>query len=55
MDDGGDIAFIDLGNAALILPGGIRAAQAELGRVLLVDGAYERGLAMIDDPDLADQ
>jgi hypothetical protein len=30
------------------------AAKAELGRVLR-DGAYEAGLALIDDPDLADE
>jgi bifunctional DNA-binding transcriptional regulator/antitoxin component of YhaV-PrlF toxin-antitoxin module len=54
IDDGGEVAFVDLGNAALVLPGGIASARAELRRVLL-DGGYERGVAMIDDPDLADQ
>jgi bifunctional DNA-binding transcriptional regulator/antitoxin component of YhaV-PrlF toxin-antitoxin module len=53
IDDGGEVAFIDLGHAALILPGGTKAAVAELRRVL-DHGAYERGLALIDDPDLAD-
>jgi bifunctional DNA-binding transcriptional regulator/antitoxin component of YhaV-PrlF toxin-antitoxin module len=55
IDDGGDIAFLDLGDIAVILPGGIEQARAELRRVLLDEGRYERGLAMIDDPDLADQ
>ena len=54
IDDGGEVAFIDLGNAALILPGGSKAAVTEVRRVLQ-DGAYERGLGLIDDPDLADQ
>jgi bifunctional DNA-binding transcriptional regulator/antitoxin component of YhaV-PrlF toxin-antitoxin module len=53
IDDGGEVAFVDLGNAALILPGGSRAAMTELRRVL-DRGAYERGLHLIDDPDLAD-
>ena len=53
IEDGGDIGFIDLGDAALIVPGGPAAAKAELHRVLR--DHYEGGLAMIDDPDLADQ
>jgi bifunctional DNA-binding transcriptional regulator/antitoxin component of YhaV-PrlF toxin-antitoxin module len=54
IDGGGEVAFIDLGHAALILPGGTDAATTELRRVLQ-SGAYERGLDLIDDPDLADQ
>lgn len=51
--DGGDVGFIDLGGAALIVPGGLDAARAELRRVLA--DRYDAGLATIDDPDLADQ
>jgi bifunctional DNA-binding transcriptional regulator/antitoxin component of YhaV-PrlF toxin-antitoxin module len=54
IDHGGEVAFVDLGDAALILPGGLDAARLELRRVLL-DGAYEVGLRSIVDPDLADQ
>lgn len=50
---GGEVAFIDLGDAALILPGGIRAAQEELRRVLFDESRYEAAVAGIDDPDLA--
>jgi len=50
--DGGDVAFIDLGDAALVLPGGVEAAKAEVRRAL-AGGAYAEGLAAIDDPDLA--
>jgi hypothetical protein len=46
------VAFIDLGDAALILPGGVETAKAEVRR-LLAAGAYAEGLAAIDDPDLA--
>lgn len=49
----GEIAFIDLGDAALVLPGGIARAKAELKSVLTA--RYDAGLAAIDDPDLADQ
>ena len=53
IEDGGEIGFIDLGNSALVVPGGLEAAKRELWRVLRE--RYEIGLAMIDDPDLADQ
>jgi bifunctional DNA-binding transcriptional regulator/antitoxin component of YhaV-PrlF toxin-antitoxin module len=55
IEDGGEVAFVDLGDAALILPGGERAARAELRRRLLDDGGYEAGVAALSDPDLADQ
>jgi len=50
--DGGDVAFIDLGDAALILPGGIEEAKTEVRRAL-TGGAYAEGLVAINDPDLA--
>jgi bifunctional DNA-binding transcriptional regulator/antitoxin component of YhaV-PrlF toxin-antitoxin module len=50
--EGGAVAFIDLGDAALVLPGGIEGAKAEVRRVLAL-GAYQAGLAAVDDPDLA--
>ena len=51
--DGGEVGFIDLGDAALVVPGGVAAAQLELHRVLAE--RYEIGLVSLDDPDLADQ
>jgi bifunctional DNA-binding transcriptional regulator/antitoxin component of YhaV-PrlF toxin-antitoxin module len=53
IETGGDVAFVDLGDAALILPGGTDHAKSELKRVLAE--RYEAGLAVIEDPDLADQ
>jgi len=52
ISEGGTVAFVDLGDAALILPGGVETAKAEVRR-LLAAGAYAEGLAAIDDPDLA--
>jgi len=49
IEDGGEIAFVDLGDAALVLPGGL----AQLKSVLTA--RYKAGLAAIGDPDLADQ
>lgn len=51
--EGGEVGFIDLGGAALIVPGGLTAARHELRRVLAE--RYDEGLATIDDPDLAEQ
>ena len=53
IDEGGVISFIDLGDAALIVPGGVRVARRELHRVLRE--RYAEGVAAIEDPDLADQ
>lgn len=53
IDEGGEVGFIDLGDAALVVPGGVGAARAELRRVLAE--RYEDALKALDDPDLADQ
>lgn len=53
IDDGGEVGFIDLGDAALVVPGGVGAARRELRRVLAA--RYEQGVAGIEDPELADQ
>jgi len=50
---GGDIAFVDLGDAALVLPGGISQARVELKNVIA--RRYDAGLDALNDPDLADQ
>ena len=51
--EGGELGFIDLGGAALIVPGGEAAARRELRRVLR--DRYEAALLQIDLPELADQ
>ncbi|MBI2709878.1 MAG: AbrB/MazE/SpoVT family DNA-binding domain-containing protein [Actinobacteria bacterium] len=53
IDEGGKVGFIDLGDAALIVPGGVMEARRELRRVLA--DRYEQGLAAVVDPDLVDQ
>lgn len=53
IEKGGEVAIIDLGGAALVVPGGMQGARHELRRVLR--DRYEAGLAAIDDQDLADQ
>ena len=51
--EGGEIGIIDLGDAALVVPGGLDEARAELRRVLAEN--YDDAVAGLDDPDLADQ
>ena len=53
IEDGGTVGFIDLGDAALVVPGGLAAAKKELFRVL--GDRFAEGLAAIDDPDLQTQ
>lgn len=53
IEAGGEIGFIDLGEAALIVPGGLGAARRELRRALRE--RYARGLSAMNDPDLADE
>lgn len=53
IDGGGEVGIIDLGDAALIVPGGVDRARDELRRVLR--DRYEAGVGEIEDPDLADQ
>jgi AbrB family looped-hinge helix DNA binding protein len=53
ISEGGEVGIIDLGDAALIVPGGIEDARNELRRVLR--DRYEVGLDGIEDDDLADQ
>lgn len=53
IEHGGEVGIIDLGDAALIVPGGMQTARQELRHVLR--DRYEAGLASIEDPDLADQ
>jgi bifunctional DNA-binding transcriptional regulator/antitoxin component of YhaV-PrlF toxin-antitoxin module len=53
IEQGGEIGFIDLGGAALVVPGGVQVARRELHRALRE--RYAKGLAAIDDPDLADE
>lgn len=53
IEDGGEVGIIDLGDSALVIPGGIEVARRELRRVL--QERYEVGLGQIEDPDLAGQ
>jgi AbrB family looped-hinge helix DNA binding protein len=51
-DDGGEVGVIDLDGALLLVPGGIQAAKRALHSAIS-EGRYERAVAQIVDPDLA--
>ena len=53
IEEGGEVGVLDLGNAALIIPGGVESAKLELFRVLKT--TYSDGLDQLDDPELQDQ
>lgn len=53
IEDGGEVGFVDLGDAALVVPGGVDIARREL-RLVLRD-RYAHGVAVLDDPDIAQQ
>ena len=52
VEDGGTVGVIDLEGALLLVPGGIEAARRALHDAVS-GGRYERAVAAIDDPDLA--
>lgn len=53
IEEGGEVGIIDLGDAALVVPGGLGDARQELRRVLR--DRYDKGVAAIDDSDIGDQ
>jgi len=53
IDAGGEVGIIDLGDAALIVPGGVDVARHELHNVLRE--RYEDAVAGVTEPDLSDQ
>ncbi len=51
LDDGGSVGWIDLGDAIVVVPGGLR----KLRRELLEHADWEGAAAGFGDPDLANQ
>jgi bifunctional DNA-binding transcriptional regulator/antitoxin component of YhaV-PrlF toxin-antitoxin module len=52
LTDGGEIGIIDLGDSALLVPGGIKVAMEQLKNTFN-SKMYNEGLSLIEDPDLA--
>jgi AbrB family looped-hinge helix DNA binding protein len=51
MANGGTVEVFDLDGALLLVPGGSDAIRDSI-RGAIRNGAYERALALMDDPDL---
>ena len=54
LSDGGPVEIVDLGHAALLIPGGTGTLRRMLADVVSADG-YADLVAAIDDPDLQTQ
>ena len=54
LDEGGDVAYLDLGDAVVLVPGGVAALRRRLlGTVTAADWAD--AASGFGDPDLADE
>jgi len=51
LTDGGEIGIIDLGNSALLVPGGTKVAMEQL-KNSFNSKMYNEELSLIEDPDL---
>lgn len=54
LDDGGDVGYLDLGGAVVLVPGGVDQLRAALLDAVGED-IWERARSGFGDPDLADQ
>ena len=54
LDDGGDVAYLDLGDALVLVPGGVNQLRAALLDAVS-DHIWDSARRGFGDPDLADQ
>ena len=54
LEDGGDVAYLDLGEAIVIVPGGAKAMRARLLESLS-ETDWDRARAGFGDPELANE
>ena len=54
LDDGGDVGYLDLGGAVVIVPGGADAIRREL-LATVTDGDWDRARRGFGDPELASE
>ena len=52
LDDGGEVGYVDLGDAVVLIPGGVRRARAELLAAVTADD-WAQARAGFGDADLA--
>ncbi len=54
LDDGGDVGYLDLGDAVVIVPGGADAIRREL-LATVTDDDWDRARRGFGDPELASE
>ncbi|HPU39573.1 MAG TPA: AbrB/MazE/SpoVT family DNA-binding domain-containing protein [Microthrixaceae bacterium] len=54
LDDGGDVAYLDLGDAVVLMPSGVDALRSEL-LAMVTEDDWEDARAGFGDPELASQ
>jgi hypothetical protein len=54
LDQGGEVGFLDLGDAVVLIPGGIRRISQELLEAV-APSDWEQARAGFGDPDLANE
>ena len=54
LDHGGEVGYLDLGDAVLLIPGGIARARHELLETVTPDD-WEQARAGFGDPELANE
>lgn len=54
LDDGGEVGYLDLGDAIVLVPGGVQRARADLLGAVTSDD-WERARAGFGDPGLANE
>ena len=54
LDDGGDVAYLDLGDAVVLMPSGVDALRSEL-LAMVTEDDWEDARAGLGDPELASQ
>lgn len=54
LDEGGEVGYLDLGDAVVLVPGGVEQLRAALLDAVS-DDVWERARNGFGDPDIADQ
>jgi hypothetical protein len=54
LDDGGEVGYLDLGEAIVIVPGGVQALRRQLLDAV-TEADWQAAREGFGDPDLADQ
>jgi len=54
LGEGGEVGYLDLGDAVIIVPGGVKRLRKQLGSAVTVND-WQQASEGFGDPDLADE